>query len=221
VDGDGAVGPAHAAGECVQGVVGDVDRDVGVGVEVVEQDGGFGFVAGAVFDEGAAGLDAGSDVGGAGAQDAGFGAGGVVFGQCGDGAEQGAAGFIVEEFGRQGFAQGGEAAQGFGGDVAAGGNALDETFGHGRRSSISGWVLAGRSAVLISIRVQQSRSTILGETQAGELPAAVGVEEIAVGRAGVAGRGGERGAAQDHLVDHEFAVIFADRAGDRAKAGIG
>src|SRR6185437_11807271 len=65
-----------------------------------------------------------------------------------------------------------------------------------------------------------ARSAVLREPQAGELPSPVGMEEIPVGRAGVTWRGDAGAAAQDHLVDHELAVVLADGAGCRPIAGI-
>src|SRR3546814_11106092 len=64
-------------------------------------------------------------------------------------------------------------------------------------------------------------SKILCETDAGELPALVGVEEIAVGGTQMPARGGAAAAAQDELAAHELAIIFADRARRGAEAGIG
>ena len=54
-----------------------------------------------------------------------------------------------------------------------------------------------------------------------ELPARVGGEEVAVGRADVAARRGARAAAQHHLVAHELAVVLAERARERPEAGVG
>src|SRR3546814_19849859 len=64
-------------------------------------------------------------------------------------------------------------------------------------------------------------SKILCETDAGELPALVGVEEIAVGGTQMPARGGAAAAAQDELAAHELAILFADRARRGAEAGIG
>src|SRR5947199_8859752 len=67
-----------------------------------------------------------------------------------------------------------------------------------------------------------ARSTsIIRQTQPGELPARRRVEEIPVARARMARGRRMRAAAQDHLVDHEFAVVLAERAFGRAVAGIG
>src|SRR4051794_11409933 len=59
------------------------------------------------------------------------------------------------------------------------------------------------------------------QSQAGKLPALVWVEEVAVGRPRMSGRRRDGAAAQDHLVDHELAVVFADRAADGPESGIG
>src|ERR1043166_2950272 len=49
----------------------------------------------------------------------------------------------------------------------------------------------------------------------------VRIEEIAIGDAAMPLRSCKRGAAQHQLVDHELAVVFAERALDGAVAGIG
>src|SRR3546814_618306 len=64
-------------------------------------------------------------------------------------------------------------------------------------------------------------SKILREANAGELPALVGVEEIAVGGAAMAARGRAAAAAQHELAAHKLAIIFADRARRGAETGIG
>src|SRR5579862_9450472 len=64
-------------------------------------------------------------------------------------------------------------------------------------------------------------SNVLRQTQAGELPALMGVEKVAIGRAHRPARGGATAAAQDELAGHELAIIFADRALGGTKAGIG
>src|SRR5439155_18165949 len=45
-------------------------------------------------------------------------------------------------------------------------------------------------------------------------------EEVAVAAAGMAARRGARRAAQDQLIAHELAVVFAQGAGERLVAGI-
>src|SRR3974390_2335070 len=47
------------------------------------------------------------------------------------------------------------------------------------------------------------------------------IEEVAIGDTAVSGRGCKRGAAQHQLVDHELAVVFAERALDCPVAGVG
>src|SRR3546814_570928 len=64
-------------------------------------------------------------------------------------------------------------------------------------------------------------SKILREANAGELPALVGVEEIAVGGAAMAARGRAAAAAQHELAAHQLAIIFAARAQRGAENGIG
>ena len=53
---------------------------------------------------------------------------------------------------------------------------------------------------------------VLGQTDTGERPALMGIEEITVGDADMPGRGRATPAAKHHLVRHELAVVFADRA---------
>src|SRR5437763_1595064 len=60
---------------------------------------------------------------------------------------------------------------------------------------------------------------VRGEPDAGELPAAVGVEEVAVGGTDMGDGGGAGAAAQDELVAHELTVVLAERAGQRLEAG--
>src|SRR3546814_13997183 len=62
---------------------------------------------------------------------------------------------------------------------------------------------------------------MIREANAGELPALVGVEEIAVGGAAMAARGRAAAAAQHELAAHKLAIIFADRARRGAETGIG
>ena len=56
---------------------------------------------------------------------------------------------------------------------------------------------------------------------AGELPAHRRLEEVAVGHPHVGFRRGAAAAAQHHLSRHELAVVFAEAAFQRAKAGVG
>src|SRR5579872_4730138 len=50
------------------------------------------------------------------------------------------------------------------------------------------------------------------EAQAGELPARGWIEEITIARTAVTGGSRQRRAAQNKLIDHELAVVFAKRA---------
>src|ERR1700736_1760219 len=49
----------------------------------------------------------------------------------------------------------------------------------------------------------------------------VWIKEVAIGNTAMSARGCERGAAQHQLVDHELAVVFAERALNGTVAGIG
>src|SRR4029079_7866524 len=60
-----------------------------------------------------------------------------------------------------------------------------------------------------------SLSDVARQTNAAELPALVGMEEVPVAGARMPRRRGERSAAQHHLVDHELSVVLADRTCDR------
>ena len=75
---------------------------------------------------------------------------------------------------------------------------------------------------LSAARVWRSRPTdslwIACESDPGELPAFFRLKEIAIGAANVSARCGAGTAAQDVLVAHEFAVVFAQRAGRGAIA---
>src|SRR3954468_8999142 len=64
------------------------------------------------------------------------------------------------------------------------------------------------------------KSGVVGEAQSRELPAVVWIKEVAIGDAAVPGRGCKRGAAQHQLIDHELAVVFAERALDGAISGV-
>src|ERR1700679_3899800 len=61
---------------------------------------------------------------------------------------------------------------------------------------------------------------MVGQTNAGKLPAGRGREKITVARANVGGRSHHRTAAQHHLVAHELAVVLAEGAGERVEARI-
>ncbi len=64
-------------------------------------------------------------------------------------------------------------------------------------------------------------SRTLRESDAGELPAGWRLEEVSVSGANVAGGSDDGAAAEDHLAAHEFAVVFAECAGEGAIAGVG
>src|ERR1700694_711473 len=62
---------------------------------------------------------------------------------------------------------------------------------------------------------------VVGKAQAGELPAVMRIKEVAIGNTAVSFRSCKRRAPQHQLVDHELAVIFAERALDGPVARIG
>ena len=66
----------------------------------------------------------------------------------------------------------------------------------------------------------QDSLRIACESDPCELPAFFRLEEIAVGAANVSARRGAGTAAQNVLVAHEFAIVFAERAGRGAITGI-
>src|SRR5690606_1624840 len=66
-----------------------------------------------------------------------------------------------------------------------------------------------------------SASVVLCKSEAKELPTISRIEETSVGRADVLGPGRARAAADDHLIAHEFAVVFAEGAGERLEARVG
>src|SRR5690349_13783437 len=68
---------------------------------------------------------------------------------------------------------------------------------------------------------QPPASKVLGQADAGELPAGFGRKKVAIGPAHVAGGRDARTAAQDHLVAHKLAVVFAQGAGGRREARVG
>ncbi len=61
---------------------------------------------------------------------------------------------------------------------------------------------------------------VLGETEAGELPAGGGREEVAIGGADVGGGRDAGASAKDDLGGHELAVVLAEGAGERLVAGV-
>src|ERR1700704_1909454 len=64
-------------------------------------------------------------------------------------------------------------------------------------------------------------SGVVGEAKSRELPAMMRIKEVAIGNTAVAVRSCKRRAAQHQLVDHELAVVFAERAFDGPVAGVG
>ena len=61
-------------------------------------------------------------------------------------------------------------------------------------------------------RISTRFKYVLRQPQPAELPARRRIEEVAVAHARMAFRRRQRAAAQHHLVDHELAVVFAERA---------
>src|ERR1019366_10598596 len=62
---------------------------------------------------------------------------------------------------------------------------------------------------------------VVGKAQSRELPAMMRIKEVSIGNTAVSFRSCKRRAAQHQLVDHELAVVFAERALHRPVAGIG
>src|SRR3546814_4879320 len=85
-----------------------------------------------------------------------------------------------------------------------------------RRKAGSGARRAGGTSSVSSIASQ-----ILRQPQRGELPALMGVEEIAVAGPHMSARRGATAALQHELPGHELAVIFAHRAFRGAEPGMG
>src|SRR5512132_4130296 len=81
--------------------------------------------------------------------------------------------------------------------------------------------VASTSASSVSGRAVRDTLVVLREAHPGELPALVWIEEVAIGRPQMAVRRDARSSAQDHLIAHELAVVFADGTGRRAITGIG
>ncbi len=67
---------------------------------------------------------------------------------------------------------------------------------------------------------QGSLRRVVGEAEAGELPAGGGGEEVAVGGADVGGGGDAGASAEDHLRGHELAVVLAEGSGEGFVAGV-
>ena len=129
-------------------------------------------------------------------------AGRIIFRQLGDALEQRGAGQIVKIFRRQLLRLRRKPGRDVGGEWIG--------LSDGRRRASAAWCACH---VLRSVLV-------FGEPQAGELPAGRRIKEIAISQARMPGRRRQRRAAQYHLIDHELAVVFAERAGRRPLAGI-
>src|ERR1019366_2182441 len=61
---------------------------------------------------------------------------------------------------------------------------------------------------------------VVGEAQSRELPAMMRIKEVSIGNTAMSARSCKRGAAQHQLVDHDLAVVLAERALDGPVAGI-
>src|ERR1700704_34150 len=82
------------------------------------------------------------------------------------------------------------------------------------RRAIRAWAVMITSKFFNSTLVDNDPSTgVIRQPQAAELPARRRTEEVAIGHTRMALRRCLRNAAQHHLVDHEFAVIFTERTG--------
>ena len=181
----------------------DVDRHIGIEIaQLGEQQLGLEARAGAELDEHAARSGGRGDIAGALAQDAGLGARQVVFGQRRDVLEQLAARGVVEEAAGDRLARRREPGE----------ERVPEIAIEARRRWQQ-WRPGGC--------VRGCSCRVLRKAQAGELPALMRVEEIAVGGADVPAGRRAAAAAQDLLAHHELAVVLADGAGGRAVAGIG
>src|SRR5690606_1359612 len=62
---------------------------------------------------------------------------------------------------------------------------------------------------------------VLSETNAGQLPALFGLEEVAIAGSNVGARGERRPSSQHHLATHELPVVLRKRALGAAEAWIG
>ncbi len=170
-------------------------------------------------------------------EDLAFGASRVVLVEAGDGVEQRAADLVVEPLGRGRLrcrrqAVGDVVAHGLGEvvgvepDVDGGVEADDDAIAGGAVAGAGGTAQIWDLSLEISGTSPRFRAEwwcsceVLGESEAAEHPAGSGGEEVAVGGAGVAGGGDGGAAAQDLLVDHELAVVFADGAGRGSEAGV-
>src|SRR5207248_3252507 len=74
-------------------------------------------------------------------------------------------------------------------------------------------VIRVRSFMLASMVVDKDPSiSVISQSHTTELPARRRIEEIAISHARVALRCCLRAAAKHHLIDHEFAIVFAQGA---------
>src|SRR5436190_22165769 len=62
---------------------------------------------------------------------------------------------------------------------------------------------------------------VIRQAESAELPTCRRIEEIAIALARMPRRRRLRAAAQHHLIDHELAIVLAERTGGRAVARIG
>ena len=121
----------------------------------------------------------------------------IIFRQPRDLIEQHRPRRVVEVFRRQPFRLGGQAGENVGGEWL-------ERRGYGRRAE---------HALRTRGHGAAQRPLKFGEPQAAELPARRRIEEIAIGRPRMTVRRRQRRAAQYHLIDHELAIVFAERTG--------
>src|SRR5579871_1227533 len=70
-------------------------------------------------------------------------------------------------------------------------------------------------------RGKRCSTEVFYQAHAGKLPACGRIEEVAVAFPGMARRRRERAAAQHHLIDHELAIVFAERTVSSAITRIG
>src|SRR3981189_3497921 len=78
------------------------------------------------------------------------------------------------------------------------------------------------SRTRLPARLNSNKSAgVIGEAQSRELPTMVWIKEVAIGDTAMPVWSCKRGAAQHQLVDHELAVVFAERALNGTVARIG
>ena len=174
-----------------------------------EQQAYLGAGAAPELEKGAAGRDEPADRLGMVGQDAEFGAGRIILVERGDLLEQFRADPIVEMLGRQHLRTPREPRQ----EIA---RKFGPVIGERREGGRGRFQHAPTSREPKGLLILPS---MVNEPQAGELPAVVRVEKVAIAQARMAIWSCRRTATQHHLVDHELAVVFAQRAGLRAIAG--